>query len=239
MTQQLVDVLYVISSALLVPTLFALLALTASMLIATGSVLREVFERYAMASRRKALQASLQAGGSVDRFYEGHWNGFADEFQRKTHLIKNYPLLIGKCVDDLELEITRRLGRLAFAARVGPMLGLIGTLIPLGPALTGLASGDVQTLSSNLVVAFTTTVVGVLVGGMGYTLSLIRRGWYERDLNDLEFVSQLLIQTASGSEHFSDSAQRQERKSCSHVAEVRPDYPVQQLSREARQIHEN
>ena len=72
--------------------------------------------------------------------------------------------------------------------RIAPMLGLMGTLIPLGPALTGLASGDLATLSSNLVVAFTATVVGVLLGCCSYTMNLVRKNWYQRDHSTLEHL---------------------------------------------------
>ena len=72
--------------------------------------------------------------------------------------------------------------------RLGPILGLAGTLIPLGPALVALSTGDVATLSSRLVVAFTTTVLGLLIGGTCFAMHAIRRQWYMQDLNDIEFI---------------------------------------------------
>jgi len=80
-----------------------------------------------------------------------------------------------KCLEDLESEVAVSLSKLTWITRIGPMLGLTGTLIPLGPALTGLATGDVAALSSNLVVAFTTAVTGVFIGCAGFTMSLIRK----------------------------------------------------------------
>jgi biopolymer transport protein ExbB/TolQ len=68
----------------------------------------------------------------------------------------------------------------------------MGTLIPLGPALTGLASGDMKVMAQNLVVAFTTTVIGILIGSLAYGIGLVRRGWYARDLSDLEFICRRL-----------------------------------------------
>jgi biopolymer transport protein ExbB/TolQ len=68
----------------------------------------------------------------------------------------------------------------------------MGTLIPLGPALSGLSSGDMASLAANLVVAFTATVVGLLISGVAYGVGLARRTWYSRDLTDLEFVAQRL-----------------------------------------------
>jgi biopolymer transport protein ExbB/TolQ len=93
-----------------------------------------------------------------------------------------------KCLEDLEGEVAVSLSRMTWITRIGPMLGLMGTLIPLGPALTGLATGDITTLSSNLVVAFTTTVTGVFIGCAGFTMGLVRRNWYNGDISDLEYI---------------------------------------------------
>ena len=64
----------------------------------------------------------------------------------------------------------------------------MGTLIPMGPALVGLSSGSVEALASNLVVAFSTTVLGLLVGALCYCMGLARRRWYATDLARLEYV---------------------------------------------------
>ena len=72
--------------------------------------------------------------------------------------------------------------------RFGPALGLMGTLIPLSPALEGLARGDVAQLSENLRVAFSVTVLGLLVGALAFSISLVRDRLYAQDLSDLEYV---------------------------------------------------
>ena len=52
--------------------------------------------------------------------------------------------ILAHAVAELEHGITDAMARLSLLTRVGPMLGLMGTLIPLGPALAGLAAGDMQ-----------------------------------------------------------------------------------------------
>lgn len=103
-------------------------------------------------------------------------------------------VLLEHTISELEHKIADSMARLSLLTRVGPMLGLMGTLIPLGPALAGLASGDMQVMAGNLIVAFTTTVIGVLVGSVAYGIGLMRRTWYARDLTDLEFICQYLAE---------------------------------------------
>jgi biopolymer transport protein ExbB/TolQ len=192
MTDRLVEILYFISAGLLLPTLVILLLFMAGTLLMLGGLLRELVERRAIARQWRGYLNQLRVGkATCAEFYDLRLNGYPAQFQSRTATVRENPLVVRKCLDDLEIDITRRLSWLAFATRLGPMLGLVGTLVPLGPALTGMASGDIQALSGNLVIAFTTTVFGILVGGFAYAVTLIRRAWYEQDLSDLEFIASL------------------------------------------------
>jgi biopolymer transport protein ExbB/TolQ len=90
---------------------------------------------------------------------------------------------------------------------VGPMLGLVGTLIPLQPALAGLAKGDMQAMASNLQIGFTTTVLGLLVGGACYAVSVVMRGWYQQDLADMSFLLALWLPEENGAPGTRDSGE--------------------------------
>jgi biopolymer transport protein ExbB/TolQ len=112
-------------------------------------------------------------------------------------LIRNYqtqrlavkPL---KLLQEYEFYTVKRLERTRILVRVGPMLGLMGTLIPLAPALVGLAQGDTQQLADNLVLAFSVTVVGLLIGGIAFAVSIVRDRIYSQDISDLEYLLELL-----------------------------------------------
>lgn len=93
-----------------------------------------------------------------------------------------------KVLTDTEQAAARSLDRTRIFIRIGPILGLMGTLIPISPALVALAAGDVKTLSANLIIAFSTTVVGLLVGAVAYLVSLARERAYTQDMSDLEYV---------------------------------------------------
>ncbi|HVF80120.1 MAG TPA: MotA/TolQ/ExbB proton channel family protein [Solirubrobacteraceae bacterium] len=93
-----------------------------------------------------------------------------------------------KALADFDLRSLRKLERSRMLVRFGPALGLMGTLIPLSPALEGLASGNVAQLSENLRAAFSVTVLGLLIGAVAFAISLVRDRLYAQDLSDLEFV---------------------------------------------------
>jgi biopolymer transport protein ExbB/TolQ len=96
---------------------------------------------------------------------------------------------LGKALADFDFQSQSRLARTRLLVRAGPAIGLMGTLIPLSPALTGLAQGNVARLSTNLRIAFSVTVLGLLVGAIAFGLSIYRDRMYGQDLSDLEYVA--------------------------------------------------
>ena len=88
-----------------------------------------------------------------------------------------------KLVEQLAIK---RIERSDFIARIAPMLGLMGTLIPLGPGLGALGEGDLSVLTVAMSVAFDTTVLGLLVGIAGFVIGRIRRRWYDTLLTEME-----------------------------------------------------
>ena len=82
--------------------------------------------------------------------------------------------------------------------RVAPGLGLIGTLIPMGTGLAALGQGDITKLSSDLVIAFTTTVVGLAVGIVSYFFYTVKRRWIEHDIRMIEFITEVLAGEPTG-----------------------------------------
>jgi biopolymer transport protein ExbB/TolQ len=93
-----------------------------------------------------------------------------------------------KLLADFDYDSTRRLERTRILVRAGPALGLMGTLIPLAPGLAALAKGDTVKLSDDLRIAFSVTILGLLVGALAFAVSLIRDRLYAQDLSDLEFI---------------------------------------------------
>jgi len=99
---------------------------------------------------------------------------------------------VSKALADFDYGSMRSLERTRLLVRFGPALGLMGTLIPLSPALAGLAEGNVNQLSDNLRIAFSVTVLGLLIGAIAYGISLVRDRLYGQDLSDLQYVAATL-----------------------------------------------
>ena len=89
-------------------------------------------------------------------------------------------------ITGFEALASRRIERTDFLTRIAPMLGLMGTLIPLGPGLSALGEGELSILTTAMSVAFDTTVLGLLVGIIGFVIGRLRRRWYEDTLNTME-----------------------------------------------------
>lgn len=86
---------------------------------------------------------------------------------------------------EIETIARKRIERTDILARVAPMLGLMGTLIPLGPGLAALGNGNITLLSEAVTIAFDTTVMGLFTGLIGFILGRLRRRWYDNLLDSL------------------------------------------------------
>lgn len=99
-----------------------------------------------------------------------------------------------KILSDYEIEMTNELSMSKSMSKLGPILGLMGTLIPMGPALVGLASGNIASMAENMQVAFSTTVVGLIVGAIGYILTEVKQRWFAKDFSQLVYIADLITE---------------------------------------------
>ncbi len=74
--------------------------------------------------------------------------------------------------------------------KVGPSLGLLGTLIPMGASLASLAAGDLAAMAGQMVVAFTTTIIGLATGTLAYVVAAIRQGWVNETIREERYLAE-------------------------------------------------
>ncbi|MCA0175763.1 MAG: MotA/TolQ/ExbB proton channel family protein [Proteobacteria bacterium] len=84
--------------------------------------------------------------------------------------------------DELEALALERLEMARIATRVAPMLGLVATMIPMGPALQALAEGQLAEMSRGLMVAFSAVILALIAAAVTYAVVHVRRRWYAQDL---------------------------------------------------------
>ncbi len=87
-------------------------------------------------------------------------------------------------LEDLELRLLKELEGLRITSRVAPLLGLVATMIPMGPALIAVANGDSVGMAEQLVVAFAAVIVALLSAAMTYVVLMVRRRWLLGEIND-------------------------------------------------------
>ncbi|MGB3966300.1 MAG: MotA/TolQ/ExbB proton channel family protein [Planctomycetota bacterium] len=169
---------------LLVPVVAALVGLIAYALLMVGGFLRELVDRRGAALLDFAHSKGAQSGTQrlAAAVVRTDLPGMVGRFAAKARSAGNDRAWLAAVATQCEVEASRRVSRLNLVARAGPTLGLMATLIPMGPALLALADNDVSTLARSLVVAFTATVCGLLVGLLCSTMGSVRRHWYAADL---------------------------------------------------------
>lgn len=172
---------------LLVPVVVALVLAVAGALLAAGGCLRELLDRRRLQRQWAAVTGALPrsapaAALRTAAFAQGRWSGLLGQFLAACGRPDAAPGELAAAAARCEIVASRTVARAQWLARSGPTLGLMATLIPMGPALLALADDDVAGLARSLVVAFTGTVVGLLVGLVCTTIGSVRRHWYAADL---------------------------------------------------------
>jgi biopolymer transport protein ExbB/TolQ len=197
------NAIFRVASVLQVPVLIAALLALAAVIYELGSYLVE------LRSRRGRRFSALSAGADLAR--TALTGDDRPAAAAAVHGLARSPAMaatldfivehartsggehqLNKALADFDFDAQRRLSRTRMLVRAGPALGLMGTLIPLSPALTGLANGDTGALSHDLRVAFSVTVVGLLIGAVAFGLSLSRDRMYSQDLSDLQYLAAVI-----------------------------------------------
>lgn len=190
------DILFWISTGLLVPVVVLLLVLFGRALLLIGTF----FGQY-MNMRRVQTAVTAELEGltiaNVDTLADRLPNRASSLLLTFVHrMLTNAgsSAHVSRLLSQYEIASDRDMGISKMLVKLGPMLGLMGTLIPMGPALVGLSTGDIATMAYNMQVAFATTVIGLFSGAVGMITLQVKKRWYMQDITQLEFLAELLNQ---------------------------------------------
>lgn len=185
------EILFIVSNGLMIPVILLLLYFLVKAIWILLGLYGQIKVQREISSTLKALvrdyseeyikdtQIKLQATGE----------SIVSEYLKRIIEHKHDSRYCEHELADFQVETQRILAKYRMLVKFGPMLGLMGTLIPMGPALVGLGLGDISSMAYNMQVAFATTVIGMLVSGIGLCTLQLNQRYYAGYLNDLEFLT--------------------------------------------------
>lgn len=188
------DIMFWISTGLLVPVVVLLIALFFRSLLLVGSF----FGQYMSIRKTDRLIREQMETLTPDNL-----STLAEQLPAKsTSLVVVYMKRIldaqesspqvQRLLANFEIAADKDLATSKTLTKLGPILGLMGTLIPMGPALVGLSTGDIASMAYNMQVAFATTVIGLFAGAIGFLTQQVKQRWYLQDMTNLDFLAELL-----------------------------------------------
>lgn len=185
--------IYLISSSLLYPVLFLLVLLTLMVIIYAGSFFAEWIE---LSRLDKCLPQDLPGiikSRRPSKFLTHRVNGYLELLNDILDKNEDVEVSAENLLQETSISLWKSMDKYRILVRVAPSLGLVGTLIPMGTGLAALGEGDMTKLTTDLVIAFTTTVVGLAVGTTAFFIYTIRRRWIESDIKNMELATELLV----------------------------------------------
>lgn len=204
----LTDALRAIASALKVPVIIMLLLLVAVTIVLLGTLIAELFtERLHMRAKLPALLNELERkerpieeiikdGGLLKRQEKALLTVCA---QKELTPLKR-EALAAELIEAERAHYDLRVKISDLVMKLGPVFGLLGTLIPLGPGIIALGRGDTYTLSASLLTAFDTTIAGLIAAAIATILSAVRKRWYARYMGQLGAVTECLLEVMEDAE---------------------------------------
>jgi biopolymer transport protein ExbB/TolQ len=183
-----------ISNGLLVPVIVGLLFFFCQSILMIGSLYNQYLQRKKQHKILKIKLLKLDNNNlsdlekEIEQSPQNEWTKTISQLYKMQNSLAHRDLYIS----EFEMKAQKSISKAKILVKFGPILGLMGTLIPMGPALVGLSTGNIESMAYNMQVAFATTVLGLLTGAIGYILLQFRQKWANEDLTQLDFISNLM-----------------------------------------------
>ena len=200
----LISVMHTATSALQVPVVVLLMILAVVMIVMVGMLVAEFFtERRYFKLSIPDLVDDLRHSSDPEAVIRE--SGMLRRQKNALFELLNHPDATPSAREAMAVNIVaqeqaifdNRVKVSDFISKVGPMLGLMGTLIPLGPGVIAIGVGDTQTLSDSLLVAFDTTITGLVVAALALLVSTIRKSWYAKYNAAFEAACEIVFEKAN------------------------------------------
>ena len=204
-TETLTSFIHILSESLLTPVVILLVISIIIVILSFGGLINEYISRKPIESKDlEDLVRRVSFSTNVSQMKDEINNSNLFDYQKEilTRIADNHDIgpdarkaLASELISAEETKLIKKTNKTDILVRVGPSLGLLGTLIPLGPGLAALGTGDIATLAESLTIAFDTTVTGLTVGALSFLISKYKKQWYESELIDVETVAEAELET--------------------------------------------
>jgi len=194
-------ILYTISTALLYPVVILLIFLCLWLMVYAGGFMAELVKRRRfrtnshLADFLEDIKKAEQLPPELAENLPFNVTTYANEL---SDIVHGGILFRDEKVEDLnqrkEHSLAREVDKIRLIVRIGPSLGLMGTLIPMGTGLAGLTQGNMAQLSSSLILAFTTTVVGLALGITAHFFSVVKERWVTEDMRHINLITEAMTE---------------------------------------------
>ena len=201
-TDFLTSILNTIAQSLLIPVIILLVMFVIIVLVELGGLIAEYRKRKTMTeseidnlvfeisnSKDKSQVENLIKNINLNNHYIDILLKIHNANDLETNTKEAYSR---KVIDAQEFKMAKKVRTTDILTRVSSGCGLLGTLIPLGPGLAALGTGDIASLSAQLIVAFNTTTVGLSTSLLSFVISKIRKSWYEEDMSTVYAIAEAL-----------------------------------------------
>ncbi|AWX32967.1 MotA/TolQ/ExbB proton channel family protein [Methanosphaera sp. BMS] len=203
-TGLLTTIINVVAGSLIIPVLILLVIFILLVLIQIGGLLAEYSHRVKISDEElnsiiNQINDSQNSEEILDIIQQSKLNKNIKETLIKVLNTDNLKpntkeAYVRKIIENEEYNYAQTLRKTEIITRVSSGCGLLGTLIPLGPGLASLGTGDVATLSTQLIIAFNTTTVGLSCSLVAYVISKIRKMWYGDDIGLIYTISEAIME---------------------------------------------
>ena len=199
---ELSNALRAVTGAMQSPVIIILLAFIALAVIMAGTLIAELFtERIRMKAKMPKLADDLKEGARpLEEIIKD--SGLLKRQKKALNELISHPDITPAMRESLAVRLLEEekshyniiVMITDLIARLAPMFGLLGTLIPLGPGIIALGRGDTYTLSTSLLTAFDTTAAGLLAAAAAFLISAIRKKWYANYMSALEMSMECILE---------------------------------------------
>ncbi len=192
------QMLFWVANSLLIPNIIILLLLFIRSLMLLGTFYNDFMQRRAFGNVLETLdkldKGELKKEELKPVMRTAKVLTFFERLKAKKELTEAY---VDYELNEFEIEADKELSLSRLLSKVGPVLGLIGTLISMSPALMGLSTGDIEGMAYNMQIVFATTVVGLLISMIGLVTLQYKQRWLKSYLNALEVKAAELLKQKS------------------------------------------